>query len=155
MMARTSLLMGLIPSSLVMQSMRLESTLFPTKLALEHQAHLKSNVSMSCCATSGIHLQDLFIITLTIICSSTGSARWVIFYTTASNFLKDSPGQPTSEQTALLPWVQSIVIQHYILGKMVFFQGQDIYVDLYWYLNDFIALYLTQGINCTVGNNIQ
>jgi hypothetical protein len=28
-------------------------------------------VSMSCCATSGIPLQDLFIITLTIICSST------------------------------------------------------------------------------------
>jgi hypothetical protein len=76
-------------------------------------------------------------------------------YTTASNFLKDDPGQPTNKQTELIPWVQSIVIQHYILEKEVFFQGQDNYIDLYWYLDDFIALYMTQGLNCTIGNDIQ
>jgi hypothetical protein len=43
------------------------------------------------------------------------------FYATARNFLKDIPGQPSSKQTALIPWVQSIVIQHYMLGKTVFF----------------------------------
>ncbi len=30
----------------------------------------------------------------------------------------------------------------YILGKEVFFQGQDNYIDLYRYLDDFLALYL-------------
>ena len=59
---------GLIIGSLVMLSMRSESTLFPTKLAIAHQVHLKSNVSMSCCATSGIHLQGLFTTTLAILC---------------------------------------------------------------------------------------
>ena len=77
------------------------------------------------------------------------------FYTTASNFLKDEPGQLTNEQTALIPWVQSIVIQHYVLGKEVFFQGQDNYIDLYQYLDDFIALYLTLGLNRTIGDDIQ
>jgi hypothetical protein len=77
------------------------------------------------------------------------------FYTTAGNFLNDNPGQLTNKQTALIPWVQSIVIQHYVLGKMVFFQDQDNYLDLYRYLNDFIALCLTQGLNHTIGDDIQ
>ncbi len=63
----------------------------------------------------GICLQGLFTTTLTILCLSTGSARWITSsYTTASSFLKDEPGQLTNKQTALIPWVQSIVIQHLI-----------------------------------------
>ena len=76
------------------------------------------------------------------------------FYTTARHFLEDNTEQVTSDQTALIPWVQSIVIQHYVLGKMVFFQDKDNYIDLYWYLDDFIALYLSNGLNCTMGDDI-
>jgi hypothetical protein len=43
------------------------------------------------------------------------------FYTTAKHFLEDNTQQVTSDQMALIPWVQSIVIQDYVLGKMVFF----------------------------------
>ncbi len=38
---------------------------------------------------------------------------------------------------------------------MVFFQGQDNDAYLYQYLDDFIALYLTEGLNHTVGDDIQ
>jgi hypothetical protein len=41
-----------------------------------------------------------------------------VFYTTAKNFLKDVAGEQSSKQTSLIPWVQSIVIQHYVLGKI-------------------------------------
>jgi hypothetical protein len=37
----------------------------------------------------------------------------------------------------------------------VFFQGQDNYVDLYRYLNDFLTLYLMLNLRCTVGNDLQ
>ena len=78
------------------------------------------------------------------------------FYTTASNFLRNNePGQLTDDQTALIPWVQSIVIKHYVLGKEVFFQGQDNYIDLYRYLNDFLALYLMLNLCRTIGNDLQ
>jgi hypothetical protein len=46
----------------------------------------------------------------------------------------------SKDQTTLIPWVQSIVIKHYVLGKEVFFQGQDNYIGLYRYLDDFVAL---------------
>jgi hypothetical protein len=46
------------------------------------------------------------------------------FYTTASNFIRNNKHELlTDDQTALIPWVQSIVIKHYVLGKEVFFQG--------------------------------
>jgi hypothetical protein len=46
-------------------------------------------------------------------------------YTTASNFLRNNePGQPTDNQTALIPWVQSIVIKHYVLGKECFSEAK-------------------------------
>jgi hypothetical protein len=78
------------------------------------------------------------------------------FYTTASNFLRNNePGQPTDVKTTLIPWVQSVVIKHYILGKEVFFQGQDNYIDLYRYLNDFLALYLMLNLCHTLGNDLQ
>jgi hypothetical protein len=48
----------------------------------------------------------------------------------------------SKDQTTLIPWVQSIVIKHYVLGKEVFFQGQDNYIGLYRYLDDFVALWL-------------
>jgi hypothetical protein len=38
---------------------------------------------------------------------------------------------------------------------MVFFGGQNNYIDLYQYLDDFIALYLTEGLNHTIGDDIQ
>jgi hypothetical protein len=43
------------------------------------------------------------------------------FYTTARHFLDEDTEQVTGDQTALIPWVQSIVIPHYVLGRMVFF----------------------------------
>ncbi len=99
----SSLPIRLISSSLVMPSMRSESTLFPIKLAIEHWVHPKSNVSMRCCAMSGIHLQGLFIIILTIICLSTGSARWMTCIqqqATSSKMTLDSP--LTSRQNSFL-----------------------------------------------------
>jgi hypothetical protein len=91
-----------------------------------------------------------------MLCLSTGSARQMTSLQQQATFSKDEPGLPTNgEQTALIPWAHSIVIQHYVLGNEVFFRGPDNYVDLYWYLNDFIALYLTQGLNCTIGNDTQ
>jgi hypothetical protein len=67
-------------------------------------------------------------------------------YTTTSNFIwNHKPDLCTEDQTTLIPWVQSIVIKHYILGKEVFFWGQDNYIGLYRYLDDFVALYLTYG----------
>jgi hypothetical protein len=57
-----------------------------------------------------------------------------VFYKTARSFLKGIPRQPSSKQTALIPWVQSIVIQHYVLGKTVFFQGQNNYIEYHTYL---------------------
>jgi hypothetical protein len=57
-------------------------------------------------------------------------------------------------QTALIPWIQSIVIKHHVLGKKVLVRGQDNYVSLYRYLDDFIALYLTFGLCHTIGNDI-
>jgi hypothetical protein len=69
------------------------------------------------------------------------------FYTTARNFFDDHTEQVTGDQMALIPWVQSVVIRHYILGRMVYFQNENNYLDLYWYLDDLIALYLTEGFN--------
>jgi hypothetical protein len=78
------------------------------------------------------------------------------FYTTASNFIRhNKPKQLTDDQTILIPWVQSILIKHYILRKEVGFQGQDNYVDLYQYLNHFLALYLMLGLSHTICNNLQ
>jgi hypothetical protein len=57
-------------------------------------------------------------------------------------------------QTTLIPWVQSIVIKHNVIRKEVLFWRQDNYVDLYRYLNDFIALYLTFGLHSTIGDDI-
>jgi hypothetical protein len=34
------------------------------------------------------------------------------FYTTARNFLDDDTEQVTGDETALIPWVQSVVIRH-------------------------------------------
>jgi hypothetical protein len=63
------------------------------------------------------------------------------FYTTACNFIRNNePGLPMDHQTALIPWVQSTVIKHYVLGKQVLFCRQDNYIGLYRYLNDFLAL---------------
>jgi hypothetical protein len=73
----------------------------------------------------------------------------------SKQFRNNKPGQLTDNHTALIPWVQSIVIKHYALGKEVFFQGQDNYVDLYRYLNDFLTLYLMLNLRCTVGNDLQ
>jgi hypothetical protein len=76
-------------------------------------------------------------------------------YTTASNFIWNHEANLCMEdQTTLIPWVQSIVIKHYVLGKEVFFQGQDNYVCLYRYLDDFVALYLTYGLRCIISNSI-
>jgi hypothetical protein len=77
------------------------------------------------------------------------------FYTTAINFFDDDTEQVTGDQTALIPWVQSIVIRHYILGRMVYLQNENNYVVLYQYLDDFIALYLTEGFNHTMGDDIR
>jgi hypothetical protein len=77
------------------------------------------------------------------------------FCTTASNFNRNSkPRWLTDHQTASIPWVQSIVIKHYILGKEVFFHGQDNYVDLYRYLEDFLAQYLMLGLCRTIGDDL-
>jgi hypothetical protein len=77
------------------------------------------------------------------------------FYATASNFIQNhKPNLCTEDQTILIPWVQSIVIKHYILGKEVFFWGHNNYVGLYRYLNDFVALYLTYGLRCIIGDDI-
>jgi hypothetical protein len=43
------------------------------------------------------------------------------FYTTDSHFLEDDAEQLTRDQMALIPWAQSVVIRHYVLGKSVFF----------------------------------
>jgi hypothetical protein len=59
-----------------------------------------------------------------------------------------------NHQTALIPWVQSIVFKHYILGKEVFLQRQDNYIGLYRFLNNFYALYLTCGLGHIIGNDI-
>jgi hypothetical protein len=76
------------------------------------------------------------------------------FYATDRHFLYDDAEQVTGDQMALIPWVQSIVIRHYVLGRMVFFQNQNNYIDLYQYLDDFIVLYLTEGLNHTIGDDI-
>jgi hypothetical protein len=57
-------------------------------------------------------------------------------------------------QTALTPWVQSIVIKHYVLGKELHFHGQDNYVGLYRYLNDFLVLFLTLSLCHTISNDL-
>jgi hypothetical protein len=36
----------------------------------------------------------------------------------------------------------------------MFFQDEDNYIDLYWYLDDFIVLYLTEGLNHSMGDDI-
>jgi hypothetical protein len=79
------------------------------------------------------------------------------FYTTASNFLQNNkPKQLADDHTTLVPaWVQSIVIKHYVLGKEVFFQGQNNYVDFYRYLNDFLALYLMLNLCYTISDDLQ
>jgi hypothetical protein len=43
------------------------------------------------------------------------------FYTTARHLLDNNTEQVTSDQMALIPWVQCVVIQHYVLGRMMFF----------------------------------
>ncbi len=78
-----------------------------------------------------------------------------IFYTAASDFIQiHEPGLHRDNQTALIPWIQTIVIKHYILGKEVFFQGQDNYVGLYRYLDNFVALYLIYSLGCIIGDDI-
>jgi hypothetical protein len=61
-------------------------------------------------------------------------------YTTASDFIwTHKPDLCMENQTALFPWVWSIVIKHYVLGKEVFFWGQYNYFGLYRYLDNFVA----------------
>jgi hypothetical protein len=46
------------------------------------------------------------------------------FYTTACNFIRNNePRHLMDHQTTLIPWVQSIVIKHDVLGKEVLFPG--------------------------------
>jgi hypothetical protein len=76
-------------------------------------------------------------------------------YTTASNLIRNNePALLTDHQTAFIPWVQSIVIKHYLLGKEVLFHGEDNYIGLYRYLDDFLALYLMLALCCTIGNDL-
>jgi hypothetical protein len=80
-------------------------------------------------------------------------------YTTTSNFIWNHHKAYlcTEDETTLIPWAQSIVIaviKHYILGKEVFFQGQDNCIGLYRYLDDFVALYLTYGLKHIIGDGI-
>jgi hypothetical protein len=56
-------------------------------------------------------------------------------------------------QTTVIPWVQSVVIKHYVLGTEVLFHGEGNYIGLYRYLDYFLALYLTLGLCCTIGGN--
>ncbi len=78
------------------------------------------------------------------------------FYITASNFIRNNePRLPTDHQTALIPWVPSVVIKHYVLGKEVLFCRQDNYIDLYRYLDDSLALYLTLSLCCTISDDFE
>ena len=144
MMTTSSLPMGLIINSLVMPPVRSESAPSPSKLA----SYCTSPSEKECDNELLCYIWQMIAGPIHHYLDNPLLAYWFPksddFYTTASNFIRNNePGQPTDDQTALIPWVQSIVIKHYVLGKEVFFQGQDNYVDLYRYLNDFLALYLT------------
>jgi hypothetical protein len=57
-------------------------------------------------------------------------------------------------QTTLIPWVQSVVIKHYILGREELFHGQGNYIALYRYLDNFLALYLMLSLCHTIGDDL-
>jgi hypothetical protein len=46
------------------------------------------------------------------------------FYELANNFIwTHEPGIHMHHYNTLIPWVQSVVIKHYVLGREVFFRG--------------------------------
>jgi hypothetical protein len=149
------LLMGLIINYFVMLLMKLESIMYPR----ETGSWLAPNPSQK--KTINEVLCYVWHTLAGPICNYLNNPLFKYwfsqmhdFYATARHFLDDDTEQVTGDQMALILWVQSIVIRHYVLERMVFFWNENNYVDLYWYLDDFIVLYLTEGLNRTMGDDI-
>jgi hypothetical protein len=124
MMTAPFLLMGLIINCFVMLLMKLESIMYLMKLGPNEHPHQpfkkKTNNELLCYVGHALagpirnYLKNPLF------------KYWFPethdFYATARHFLDDDTEQVTGKQTALIPWVQSVVIRHYVLGRrMVFF----------------------------------
>jgi hypothetical protein len=54
-----------------------------------------------------------------------------------------------------IPWVQSVVIIQYVLGKLVYFRGQNNFPGIYRFIDDFLSAYFTKFLNYTIGDQLQ
>jgi hypothetical protein len=54
-----------------------------------------------------------------------------------------------------IPWVQSIVVIQYALGKLVYFRGQNNFPRIYRFIDDFLSAYFTKFLNYTIGDQLQ
>ncbi len=54
-----------------------------------------------------------------------------------------------------IPCVQSVVVIQYVLGKLVYFRGQDNFPRLYRFINDFLSSYFTKFFNYTIRDQLR
>ncbi len=54
-----------------------------------------------------------------------------------------------------IPWVQSVVVIQYALGKLVYFRGQDNFPGLYRFIDDFLSAYFTKFFNYTIRDQLR
>jgi hypothetical protein len=53
-----------------------------------------------------------------------------------------------------IPWVQSVVVIKYALGKLVYFRGQNNFPRINRFIHDFLAAYFTKFLNYTIGDQL-
>jgi hypothetical protein len=59
-----------------------------------------------------------------------------------------------NDQTPI-PWVQSVVVIQYGLGKLVYFRGQNNFPGIYRFIDDFLSAYFTKFLNYTIEDQLQ
>jgi hypothetical protein len=62
-------------------------------------------------------------------------------------------GKDKADQTPI-PWVQSVVVIQYALGKPVYFRGQNNFPRIYRFIDDFLSAYFTKFLNYTIGDQL-
>jgi hypothetical protein len=62
-------------------------------------------------------------------------------------------GNHRIDQTPI-PLIQSVVVIQYLLGKLVYFRGQNNTPGLYRFIDDFLSAYITKFFNYTIGDQL-
>jgi hypothetical protein len=53
-----------------------------------------------------------------------------------------------------IPWVKSVVVIQYTLGKLVYFRGQNNFPRIYRFMDKFLSAYFMKFFNYTIGDQL-